>query len=458
MDIKQIISKIDSLELEIDKLRPLKQEQERRLIQKFRLDWNFHSSNIEGNTLSYGETKALLLWEITAGGKPIKDHIEMKGHNEAVKYIYEIVKEKNRPFTELFIREMHEVLLPAAYEIDAITPDGKPTKKKVTPGKYKSEPNHVKTKDGSFFYFASPEETPSKMKDLMEWFKKNNEKEHPLITAATFHYKFVLIHPFDDGNGRMARILMNFIFMMHGLPPAIIRTERKENYLLSLALADAGDLEKFIEYIGEQEIASFELVLKAAKGERIEEIEDIDKKVKILKEKMKGIVLHQELTSTVFKDIFEKSIKPFYVKLFENLAKFNDLFKEINFYYDLGGNNTQLKVLPVEFLPVFLDKCYDVIEKKGVIQGIKTTYNYVDLKKTEIGPYIAKILVMVSFEEYGYQISIYSKEPMLISLTEMKKLYHQQLTEEEIKDAIIELTNYIYNKIVTNLKNNSTED
>ena len=282
-ELKQLLDRIDNLKAEVDKFKPLKPEQEQRLMQKMRLDWNYHSSHIEGNTLTYGETKALLFWGITAGGKPIKDIIEMRGHDKVVQSLFEIIKEKNRPLTENFIREMHEIILGEPYEIDAITPDGKPMKRKVEPGRYKQFPNHVKTKDGSIFYFASPEETPAKMMDLMNWLKDNDNELHPLITAATFHYQFVRIHPFEDGNGRMARILMNFILMMHDFPPGTISTDDREGYLQSLAYADSGDLEKFIEYIGTQEIASLELVLKAAKGEVIEEDYDLDKLVESLK-------------------------------------------------------------------------------------------------------------------------------------------------------------------------------
>ena len=282
-ELKQLLDSIDRLKAEVEKYKPLKPEQEQRLMQKMRLDWNYHSSHIEGNTLTYGETKALLFWGITAGGKPIKDIIEMRGHDKVVQSLYEIVKEKNRPLTEQFIREMHEIIIGEPYDIDAITSDGQPTKKKVVPGRYKQLPNHVKTKDGSIFYFATPEETPAKMIDLMDWYRKNDEKQHPLLTAATFHYQFVRIHPFDDGNGRMARILMNFILMMHDFPPAIISTDDRYGYLQSLAYADSGDLEKFIEYIGVQEISSLELALRAAKGETIEVYEDVDKLINKLK-------------------------------------------------------------------------------------------------------------------------------------------------------------------------------
>ena len=111
------------LKSDLDTLRPLSKEDELRIMQKFRLDWNYHSNHIEGNSLTYGETKALILFGITAQGKPLKDHFEMSGHDEAVKWILDIIKEE-RPLTENFIRELHKLILKEPYEVDAITPDG----------------------------------------------------------------------------------------------------------------------------------------------------------------------------------------------------------------------------------------------------------------------------------------------------------------------------------------------
>jgi len=219
------------LKSDLDTLRPISKEDELRIMQKFRLDWNYHSNHIEGNSLTYGETKALILFGITAQGKPLKDHFEMSGHDEAVKWILDIIKEE-RPLTENFIRELHKLILKEPYEVDAITPDGNPTKKRIEIGQYKSIPNHVKTKTGEIFRFASPEETPALMKDLLEWHRIETSKEsfNPVLIASEFHYKFIRIHPFDDGNGRTARILMNFILLQNGFPPVIIKTDDKINY------------------------------------------------------------------------------------------------------------------------------------------------------------------------------------------------------------------------------------
>ena len=279
-----IIEKCISLKLELDKLRPLSKENELRIMQKFRLDWNYHSNHLEGNSLTYGETKALILFNITAQGKPLKDHIEITGHDEAIKWIEDIVKQK-RPLTENFIRSIHQLLLKEPYEVDALTPSGEPTKKQVKVGEYKSTPNHVKTKTGEIFRFATPEETPARMMDLVNWYKSKieNKDVEPILLASEFHYKFIRIHPFDDGNGRTARILMNFILMRFGYPPVIIKTEDKENYYAVLRLADVGKITPFVEYIAENLYKSLEIMISGANGEEIEALDDIDKEIALLK-------------------------------------------------------------------------------------------------------------------------------------------------------------------------------
>jgi Fic family protein len=279
--MKKEIQKALDLKIELDGYRPLNSELEARIMQKFKLDWNYHSNNLEGNSLTYGETKALILHGITAQGKPLKDHFEITGHNEAIEWVLDIIS-GNQPMTENFIRQFHEILLKEPYEVDAITPDGQPTKKMIQVGKYKSTPNHVRTKTGEMFYFASVEETPAKMSDLIDWYRSKRSELNSIVLAAEFHYRFILIHPFDDGNGRVARLLMNFILMENNYPPVIIRTEDKENYFAALRQADAGSIEPFITYITKNLIRSLEIMIAGAKGEDISDTNDALKEFKLL--------------------------------------------------------------------------------------------------------------------------------------------------------------------------------
>ena len=313
----EALEKADTLKNELDKLRLLNAEAEARTMQKFRLDWNYHSNNLEGNSLTYGETKALILFGITAQGKPLKDHFEITGHNEAINWILEIVKGET-VLTESFIRQLHTLLLKESSYKEALTPEGKPTRRKIEVGKYKSQPNHVITVTGETFYFATPEETPAKMHDLIEWFRKEKEKPdvNPIILAALFHYRFIRIHPFDDGNGRVARILMNFILMQFGYPPVIIKTEDKENYYAVLRLADADELEPFIEYIAQNLVRSLEIMIKGAKGESIEDaVEELSE----LSEKLQNSNI--EKTVRVFEYIEELDA----FKVSKKFAEISDL-------------------------------------------------------------------------------------------------------------------------------------
>ncbi len=273
--MEELLAEIKKLKLELDKLRPISLADELQIMQRFRLAWNYHSNHLEGNSLNYGETKALILFGITAQGKPLKDHFEMAGHNEAIKWIEEVVKQK-RPLTEHFIRELHELLLKEPYETDAITPEGIPTKKRIRIGQYKNSPNHVLTKTGEIFRFATPEETPAMMYDLIQWLReKEATKEIDRVwLAAAFHYKFIRIHPFDDGNGRLARILMNFILMQDGFPPVIIRTEDKLNYFSALQQADVGMTEVFVDYVAKNMIFSLKIMLKSINNESINDDND----------------------------------------------------------------------------------------------------------------------------------------------------------------------------------------
>ena len=288
------IEKVLLRKKELDALRPLDKEQEARIMQKFRLDWNYHSNHLEGNSLSFGETKALILFGITAQGKPLKDHFEITGHDEAIKWVTDIVS-GDYPLTENFIRELHTLLLKEPYYKPAKSQDGTLTRRLISVGAYKTQPNHVETVTGEAFYFASPEETPAKMHDLLLWYREASEADdvNALLLAAEFHYKFIRIHPFDDGNGRTARILMNFILMRHGYPPVIIKTDDKLNYFAALRQADAGMFEPFLSYIAQNLVRSLDIMVAGGKGERIEEPDDMDKEIALLEQRLKGVATQQ---------------------------------------------------------------------------------------------------------------------------------------------------------------------
>ena len=339
-----LLKELNALKTELDKYRPLPSDVMGRVEQKMRLEWNYNSNAIEGNSLSLGETRSLILNGITAKGKPIKDHLDVKGHDEAILAIEDAVKNKT-PLNEVFIRELHKVLLKESYYSNAQTAEGELTRKKIEIGQYKTSPNNVKTSTGETFYFATPEETPAKMHDLMDWLKEEEEKgEHPLLIAAGFHYKFVRIHPFDDGNGRMARILMNLILIKHGYPPAIIRMSLRNDYINTLETADKTDsLTELIAFIGESLKKSLDIMLKAAKGENFDDEDDLDKEIALFKAKLDQSEDFKELSKTVIYEIYKENIEPALFHCLDKAKKIEDTFvsSQFNIGFKVNGNKVK---------------------------------------------------------------------------------------------------------------------
>ena len=326
-----IIEEIDQLKKELDALRPLPSDVLARIEQKLRIESNYHSNAVEGNSLTLGETRSLILHGLTAHGKPLRDHLDIEGHNEAVKAIENAVK-KDEALNEVFIRNLHEVLLKEPYENDAITPDGRRVKRLIAIGEYKTRPNNVRTSTGEMYYYTLPEQVKPAMGDLIDWYRRQeNEGEHPIVIAATFHYRFVRIHPFDDGNGRMARLLMNMILIKHGYTVAVVPVEERGQYIGMLEQADkTEDLAEFITYIAHCCEHTLNLHLKAARGEDIEDVEDIDKEIAIFKRSLeKGT---EETINA--REYAEKVLYPFFFYCKEKVEQFSDLFERVHPIFD----------------------------------------------------------------------------------------------------------------------------
>ena len=263
------LERIDRLKNELDAVRPLPADVVERVEQKLRLESNYHSNAIEGNSLTLGETRSLILHGVTARGKPMRDHLDIQGHDDAVKAIERALQEEEG-MTEVFIRNLHRVLLKQPYETEAITPDGRRSTRPIALGEYKTTPNNVKTSTGETYYFTPPEQVKPEMTDLLDWYRAQEAGgEHPVIIAATFHYRFVRIHPFDDGNGRMARLLMNLILIKHGYTIALVQSREREHYLLQLERADrTEELAQFVDYVASCCLYPLNLYLSAARGDR----------------------------------------------------------------------------------------------------------------------------------------------------------------------------------------------
>ncbi len=416
------IEKSILLKTELDELRPISEEVEAKIMQKFRLDWNYHSNNLEGNSLTFGETKALILFGITAQGKPLKDHFEITGHNEAINWVLEIVKQE-RPLSENFIRELHTLILKEPYEVAAITPNGLPTKKRVEIGSYKKTPNHVKTKTGEIFRFATPKETPAKMHDLLEWYRaKLDEADvNPILLAAEFHYKFICIHPFDDGNGRTARILMNFILMQFAYPPAVIKTTEKENYFSVLRQADAGIFEPFLEFIAQNLNHSLEIMIKGAKGESIEEADDIDKELALLAQKLKGFGEAVPKSAENLLEIYDQSVTRLARVFFEKGKIFEQFYTSSHSYFYLDGEEYLVSI------GNNIQECRKKIQHR--INNVTIRLYYRNFDQKGLSNFNFNSNISFTFEQKKYTV----KNTNNITY---EKTYSEQLTDDEISNLV----------------------
>lgn len=221
-------------------LLPLSQRDQERLSRKFSVDFNYNSNHIEGNTLTYGQTELLLLFGRVVQEAEMKDLEDMKASEVARLMMQEEARLKDYPLTETFIRQLHKTLLREDYEVYRNLPGGVTTAYTIHAGQYKTRPNSVRTRYGDIFTYASPEETPIMMKELVDWYNAAEIRKiyQPYDLAILFHYRYIRIHPFEDGNGRIARLLVNYILSRHGYPMVVVRSRKKQEYLEALHQAD----------------------------------------------------------------------------------------------------------------------------------------------------------------------------------------------------------------------------
>ena len=411
LSVLPLLEALTRAKMQLDAIRPLPQDVEGRVMQKIRLEWNYHSNAIEGNKLTFGETYSFLMYGLTAKGKPLKDHLDIRGHNEAVKFLTSIIKD-DRDLTESEIRELHAMILVESYKSTAQTPDGQAVSKTIRIGAYKQMPNHVLTTTGEIHYYDNPEDVPILMGELVTWYNvaRKNEAIHPSVLAAFFHHRFVAIHPFDDGNGRLARILMNLILMQKGYPPAVVKVKERTDYYAALAQADKNEYQAIIEFVAESVLDSINLYLKAAKGENIEEDEDLNKEIALFKGSFEKTYSFKSPENML--KIFDEVLQPF-VKLSEvRFADFNGLFlqRDIQYFYAINGftieyNGIDRYIEPEsdnfspEILPRIINNNFDII-------GLHS--HWFDFNKLQTIQKFTSTL-RIHFERLGYKIEAYSQ-------------------------------------------------
>ena len=217
--MNNLLAIIDQKKQQLDKARPLSSALVKNLKQWFVIELTYSSNALEGNTLNERETAIVVEKGLTIAGKTVKEHLEAINHARALEIVYDYPQKKRDQLSLQDILTLHHLI------------------------------------NGNDVMRTQSKELPKFTWEI---------KEHPVTIAADAHYDLVAIHPFVDGNGRTARLVMNLLLIQAGYPPAIIEPKERADYLDKLAQTDtSGDKKAFEEFIYNTVIKSLDIYLDA---------------------------------------------------------------------------------------------------------------------------------------------------------------------------------------------------
>jgi Fic family protein len=253
--IKTKLAEADKLKKRLDKFRPFDVTIEEYFRKYLDIILTYESNAMEGSTLSLNETKGILTRGRISMPATTREVFEVINHRDAIRYIETLTNKYL--VTQKEILGVHKNILKHIRDDKA--------------GKFRKEGVFILPSYGKFSikYFSNWKQVPSLIKKLLQWLNDNAKKYHPILLAAELHYRFVMIHPFVDGNGRTARLLANLILLQHGYPYANITVKSKDRYLEAITTADSTkDMTAFYLIVIDAVIDMLKLYIKTYK-ERI---------------------------------------------------------------------------------------------------------------------------------------------------------------------------------------------
>lgn len=436
MNYKEKLIQIDELQERIKAFGKLSDDVLKKINYKFRLEWNYHSNIMEGSSLTKSETRSVMVGNITVEGKPIKDILEMKGHDEAITAILKMGKGELN-ISEKRIKEIHKGIV---HEEDPV--------KKAMIGQWKKDPNYLYNYKDERFDFTAPAEVPDAMHQLINWLNAEKEKiqkqskdaMHPVMLAIEFHLRYITIHPFHDGNGRTARIFTNIILISYGYPPIYIKDTEKGPYYQYLAdiqgYGGAPDL--FYDFIAGLVIRSQQLVLDAIEGKEIEEEDDWEKRLRLLEKKAKSINEEGDTRRSIeiVENLLKTSIHPLLDNLVEKLNKMEKLFDKVRLDCRINGDKNYY-----DDYRQFKES--SIFALKPPNQGLRTLFlefSFMGFKPDMVSNYGLSRMIEFEFETYRYGI---------ITSSKFKKHwpYQHRLTEKETKEIVSHILNEIAEEV-----------
>ena len=215
---------------------------------------------------------------------PKKLMAHLKDHFEAMDFIFDMVRNE-RPLTKSFIKQLHQLITSHQDTTDAVDSLGRIVQVPLRKGEFKIQPNNPRREDGTIFEYCPPLHVEGEIDNLINIYNSlEEEKVNPVIIASWFHHAFTQIHPFQDGNGRMARLLASLILIKHGLFPLTVKREDKVNYIDSLEKADNGEPNEIVKLFSELQKKNIEGILNWKPEKK--ESSNIQEAAKILSEKV----------------------------------------------------------------------------------------------------------------------------------------------------------------------------
>ena len=241
----RLSGRIQEKKARLDALRPLPAAAVRRLNEQLTVEWIYNSNAIEGNTLTLRETQLILEQGITIGGKSLREHFEVINHREAIKLV-ESLAVQQEAITAFHVRQLHALVLANIDDESA--------------GQYRNVPVRIL---GTMHEPPPSWQLPAQMQAWADWLHAQEGERDVVALAAIAHHRLVAIHPFIDGNGRTARLIMNLILLRAGYPPAIIARVNRQQYYRVLAQADGGNVAPLVNFVGRAVERSLTLYLQA---------------------------------------------------------------------------------------------------------------------------------------------------------------------------------------------------
>jgi len=239
---------LDKLKQHLNQLRNLQSD---KVAKAFDIEYTYESNKIEGNTLTLQETALVIEKGLTIGGKSLNEHLEAVNHQNAIEYIKDLAKQ-NETITERDLLQIHYLILQGINNEQA--------------GKYRNLQVLI---SGAKHVPPQPFLVTKEMESLFIWYNENKDKLHPVVLSAEMHERLVTIHPFIDGNGRTARLLMNLILLQNGFPIAILKgdIESRLKYYSALETAQVEhNKEPFINLIAENVEETMQRIIKVVEG------------------------------------------------------------------------------------------------------------------------------------------------------------------------------------------------